>query len=454
MNLWLLALAALAAVPKVLGQNAGSADASALQAVAEMPPCARECLVKSIPKSPCDLTNTTCVCTNPTLQQAVQACVLQSCTIKQALSTMNLTAVGCDQPIRDRSRSYAILNDVFGTVSGLFVLQRIAYKLWFNVGLGGDDWMTVATILVGIPSTVIGVYRVSDHGLGRDIWTLTPLQITNFGLFFWIMEILYFLEVSMLKLSLLLFYIRIFPGKSVRGLLWATFAACSAFGISFALVAVFQCTPVKFYWEKWDGEHKGTCLNINSIAWSNAAISIAIDIWVLAIPLWQLKSLNLDWRRKVGVGMMFCIGAFVAVVSILRLRSLIKFGSDSLNPTWDFFDVSVWSVVEINTGLICVCLPSLRVLLVRIFPKLQGTTERYGRSSRRNRSSNKRASRLPLGHSAGSQVDRSHSHPNIGPNRIAYQRSYTVEYGDTDEVQLVSIHDKQSAKSDARSDIS
>lgn len=40
MNLWLLALAALAAVPKVLGQDAGSADASALQAVAEMPPCA------------------------------------------------------------------------------------------------------------------------------------------------------------------------------------------------------------------------------------------------------------------------------------------------------------------------------------------------------------------------------------------------------------------------------
>ncbi|KAM0466820.1 hypothetical protein ACHAPV_000329 [Trichoderma viride] len=386
----------------------------------------------------------------------MQACVLESCTTKQALSTMNLTAVGCDQPLRDRSRAYIVLDNAFGTVSGLFVLQRVAYKTcWSNVGMGGDDWMAVATILVGIPSTVISAYKVTDHGLGRDIWTLTPSQITNFGLYFWIMEILYFLEVAMLKLSLLLFYIRIFPGKTVRNILWATFAACSAFGLSFALVAVFQCTPVKFYWEKWDGEHHGTCLNINSIAWSNAAISIAIDIWVLAIPLWQLKDLNLDWRRKVGVGMMFCIGAFVAVVSILRLRSLIKFGSDSINPTWDFFDVSVWSVVEINVGLICVCLPSFRVLLVRLFPKfLQGTTERYGRSSKRNRSSNKRVSRLPLGHSAGSQVDRSISHPNVGPNRIAFQRSYTVEYGDTDEVQLVSIHDKLSAKSDARSDIS
>lgn len=40
MNLWLLALAALAAMPKVLGQDAGSASSGALQAVAEMPACA------------------------------------------------------------------------------------------------------------------------------------------------------------------------------------------------------------------------------------------------------------------------------------------------------------------------------------------------------------------------------------------------------------------------------
>jgi hypothetical protein len=105
MNLWLLALAALAAMPKVLGQDTTSASSSALQAVAEMPACAvsafrgrtytwlhlltfmlqRECLATSITKSHCDLTNTTCVCTNPIMLQTMQACVLESCTIKQAL---------------------------------------------------------------------------------------------------------------------------------------------------------------------------------------------------------------------------------------------------------------------------------------------------------------------------------------------------------------------------------
>ncbi|KAL7939382.1 putative PTH11-type G-protein coupled receptor protein [Trichoderma chlorosporum] len=368
---------------------------------------------------------------------------------------MNLTSVVCDQPIRDKSRSYIALSNTFGVFSGVFVLQRLAYKLWAKLGLGPDDWMALATVILGIPSTTISAHGVTKPGLGRDIWTLQPAEITRFGLFFWIMESFYFAEVAMLKLSVLLFYIRIFPSPGVRRLLWGTFIFTTLYGIAFTLVAVFQCTPVKFYWEKWDGLHKGKCLDNNSIAWTNAAISIAIDIWVLVIPLWQLRSLNLDWRRKLGVGVMFCLGAFVTVVSILRLRSLIQFGSDSPNPTWDFYDVSVWSVVEINVGLICICLPSLRLLLVRIFPKLQGTAERYyGKNSRRNRTaSNKRSSRLPLGHSAGSQVDRSQPHPNVEANQIAYHTSYTVEYGDNDEVQLVNMEDKYSAsaKSDVRS---
>lgn len=62
------------------------------------------------------------------------------------------------------------------------------------------------------------------------------------------------------------------------------------------------------------------------------------------------------------------------MVSILRLKSLVAFRSGTPNPTWDFLEVGVWSHVEINVGVICVCLPSLRLLLVRLFPNILGTT--------------------------------------------------------------------------------
>jgi hypothetical protein len=76
----------------------------------------------------------------------------------------------------------------------------------------------------------------------------------------------------------------------------------------FVLLAIFQCRPISYYWSGWDGEHQGTCLNVNGLAWSNAAISIVLDGWMLALPISQLFGLQLHWKKKIGVAMMFVVG--------------------------------------------------------------------------------------------------------------------------------------------------
>lgn len=57
------------------------------------------------------------------------------------------------------------------------------------------------------------------------------------------------------------------------------------------------------------------------------------------------------------------------VISIIRLSSLIQF-RESSNITWDFWSVSIWSTVEITVGVICACMPSIRVILVRFAPRV------------------------------------------------------------------------------------
>jgi hypothetical protein len=51
-----------------------------------------------------------------------------------------------------------------------------------------------------------------------------------------------------------------------------------------------------------------TSLNSNAIGWANAAISIALDLWMIAIPMWQIRNLNLHWKKKVGVAVMLLVG--------------------------------------------------------------------------------------------------------------------------------------------------
>lgn len=85
---------------------------------------------------------------------------------------------------------------------------------------------------------------------------------------------------------------------------------------------------------------------------------------------------------------MFFVGTFVTVVSVLRLQSLMKYAS-STNVTWDNTSVAIWSTIELNVGMICTSLPTLRLLAVRVWPVLNGSTirskfgysgSRYGRS--------------------------------------------------------------------------
>ncbi len=233
--------------------------------------------------------------------------------------TKNTTSTICNVPVRNAQFTFTTTSTTLAAVSGLFIVLRFSFKLFIaKTALKADDWLILITMLVGVPDSVINVHGTTANGLGRDVWTLSPDNITAFGRFFFASEILYFTEVSLLKLSLLLFYLRVFPGPSVRRLLWATVAVDVAIGVVFVLLAVFQCWPIDFFWTRWDGQHRGKCLDNNAVAWANAGISIALDIWMLAVPMHQLRGLKLHWKKKVGVGMMFSVGAWYVPLSSLR----------------------------------------------------------------------------------------------------------------------------------------
>lgn len=134
----------------------------------------------------------------------------------------------------------------------------------------------------------------------------------------------------------------------------------------------------------------------------------------------------------------------VTVVSIMRLQSLVSFAS-STNPTWDNWDVTNWSTIEINIGIICACLPTIRLFLVRTFPLLNSSRHTsnnyYGKKNT--------GGSFQLGPMSRSAVE-------TGPPRvlsdmsgqrgrdITYQKTFTVQYSqrsDSDEVSLVNVRD-------------
>ncbi len=219
-------------------------------------------------------------------------------------------------PVRGQTDSFDTGQIVLGFITATVVLIRLGFKLFVTrKPLTADDYIFIALAMVAAPSVAITHYGTVPNGLGRDIWALPPQSITDFLFYFYLIMILYFTSVTLVKLCLLFFYLRIFPSQRVRHLLCGTVVFTGMFGVTFFFLVVFQCSPVRHFWQQWDGEHEGTCLDLSTIAWANSAFSIALDFWMLAIPLAQLKNLTLEWKKKVGVGLMFFVGTLYADVS-------------------------------------------------------------------------------------------------------------------------------------------
>jgi hypothetical protein len=53
---------------------------------------------------------------------------------------------------------------------------------------------------------------------------------------------------------------------------------------------------------------------------------------------------------------------------MIRLKALLSFGN-SIDPTWDYVDAVTWTSLELAIAMICACLPAIRNLLIRLYPK-------------------------------------------------------------------------------------
>ncbi|KAH7125892.1 hypothetical protein EDB81DRAFT_730175 [Dactylonectria macrodidyma] len=336
----------------------------------ETPPlCGIECIEQEVLKSTCDPTNATCICTNVELTETISLCVTANCTVREALLVQSYSKHSCGAPSRDRSTMVWVIGVVFLVLGVLSFGLRVMARIFLGTHTWGpDDWVMLLAVAMMVPLNSIS-FPISRM-LGKDIWNVHPDDITDFlYLFFWD-ELLYLGALPVTKISILLFYLKIFPAKSTRIACWVFIGLNIGYFIAFELVSIFQCSPIEGAWRAWDKEFPAKCNNINMQGWMAAVFNIVLDLGTLIIPLPALWALSLSLRKKVQIMLMFSVGFF-----IVRLQSLASYATTH-NVTQDYVEVGYWSTIEVPVGIICACMPSIRSLFSQIFPKVFGSTQR------------------------------------------------------------------------------
>ncbi|EXJ56350.1 uncharacterized protein A1O5_12617 [Cladophialophora psammophila CBS 110553] len=341
-------------------------------AAALYPRCGLDCTLAGIAQSNCAPTDQACICTNQQLAEAITVCVAMNCTIREQLTTKNVSMTACGAPIRDRSGLIAGFGAGGGAVALLIYVVRIFAKATVPAAkIGWDDiTITIAVLLVVFSALSI---VLANHGYGRDIWTVPFDDITLILQVYFVDELLYIIIISLTKVAIICFYLRVFPEKNFRRIAFGTMAVTLLYMIAFLIVSAFQCQPVSLAWTNWDGEHDGRCNNVNAQGWAAAAINIALDVVILVMPLRLVMKLSLHWKKKLQIMIMLSVGALVVVVSALRLDTLFQFAK-SHNLTWDTTAFGYWSCIEMDVGVICACMPAMYSLFKHYFPKIVAGT--------------------------------------------------------------------------------
>lgn len=175
----------------------------------------------------------------------------------------------------------------------------------------------------------------------------------------------YTVVLGLIKISLLMFYLEIFQSRGFRNTAYSILVFIILNTTVICLLTTFACTPVQSFWNR---DLHGKCMNVTALALANSASAIIQDIILLVLPLFFIKDLNMQRNRKIAVAFMFCVGSFGCIATIIRLRILIGFKL-SIDPTWDYVAVTVWTELELAAIFLCVSLPSIRILIVRLLPR-------------------------------------------------------------------------------------
>ncbi|KAK6064620.1 CFEM domain-containing protein-like protein [Seiridium cupressi] len=264
---------------------------------------------------------------------------------------------------------------------------------------GIDDYMMCIVLALYIPFTVLGQYaRLTAFGV--DIWTENTDTITTALKLFFIDESFYLALLALCKIVMLSFFLRIFPNKGVRAVVYTVIGFVASTAAVLIFLQIFQCLPIDYNWEGWEGTFGGhKCLNVNTLTYTAASISILQDLLLLALPLPLLLTLHTSWRKKMNIVVMFSLGVFVLITSCIRLRYIVMFAR-TVNPTWDYTDTLIWTALEVNVSIIVICLPAIRVFLAQSLPKIFGTTLGSGSGSQPipgTRGTNKRLASKQVG---------------------------------------------------------
>jgi len=292
----------------------------------------------------------------------------------------------------------------------LLAIIAVGLRTWArsitSVKFGWDDWLIVITIILCVAGTALNIYGVAVHALGEPLEAISPTSFIILEKVLYIGPCVLVPNLSLVKISILCFYKRIFITRKFHLAANIMIVICALWGVAVFLTQVFRRFPISQEWNVGSP----SLVNYSAFLMAWASLDLVLDVIILCMPAFVIKSLNLRFKRKLLLIGVFGVGALCCIAESVRIFYQWEYLHQSITDEIDFNPVVtnliIWSTIEPCVSVVAACLPILLPIFkdgrspkgflrnIRSFLTLESGNRTYVEKSHRTSQENESQSEL------------------------------------------------------------
>ncbi|KAF2733846.1 hypothetical protein EJ04DRAFT_257633 [Polyplosphaeria fusca] len=236
-------------------------------------------------------------------------------------------------------------------IAMFFYLNRMYVKIRLMRRVAWDDAALLFAMLLTVVYFGACTWAVTKGKMGRRAWNVTLQDLSSPDLLIplYMSATLPPFLLIFLKTSFFLFYLQIF-----NALKWVRYACYAGIAFVFSLH-----TGIGIYWFVAASPYNASWIYSNLGVIPLLSLGLMVDIYILAIPIVAVNSLQMERRKKMGAMVLFVAGGLACVFAVGTIITRVKFEKSKGDALWAQVPYNIFSLCEIFVGIICVCTPSL-----------------------------------------------------------------------------------------------
>ncbi|KAI1418753.1 hypothetical protein F5Y12DRAFT_781319 [Xylaria sp. FL1777] len=255
-----------------------------------------------------------------------------------------------------------VVSAIFPVLSAVSIFLRFyARRISRQTYHADDAWVVVAWVSALVLSILVWTFTALS---GINYYSVDVVTGTQYSLeLIWLSSVLNQVPLATVKISILLFYSRIFPGRKFRTCVWIAITTVTLWAIIFVILVITQVDPVSQSFKLPGGR---LIYNAAALGLAQVGTSIALDILVLLFPVPMIYRLKMAPWKKLSVALIFWLGAFCVVAATTRLVLLDQSIQAVLESRGNVAVQSkqfIFLILEPNCSIIAACLPCYGPLL-------------------------------------------------------------------------------------------